>query len=238
MSGIRELIGSLPALISALEQDNGEASATASAASAAADKFWLGGPVTAKVYGNITHHVETKGLDIMNANTALGGARALFEESKPSSLGNATSTKNDWVESDTDEQLMLLVPFQGSVKIHSIQITSIIPADVDEDDDESPSRPKTIKLFSNTHQILGFDEADERQATQVIELKSEDWNKDGTAVIPTKFVKFQNCTSVNIFFVDVERDGGEKVRVDRLRFIGEINGEKVDMAKLKAQEEE
>jgi hypothetical protein len=233
MSGVTELIEKLPDLSKTIES-------SADGGASSSDSYWLGAPITAKNYSNITSSVETSGLDIMNANTAIGSARILFEGTKPSGLSNKGKGKgevNDWVESDTDEQLMLFVPFQAAVKLHSVQITSLPPpVDEDEDDDEAPSRPKTIKLFCNTHNILGFEEAEEREATQVVELKPEDWNNDGTAVIPTKFVKFQNCSGVTIFFLDVEREGGEKVRVDRIRVIGENMGEKIDMAKLKQEE--
>jgi len=209
--------------------------------SSVVDSAWLGS-VLPKNFTNITHGIETLGLDILNAT---GSVRTIFDASKPSSLSNGKgkeSDSKDWVESDTDEQLMLFVPFQSAVKLHSIHITSLPPT-VDEDeeddedeDDEAPFRPGTIKLF-NTHQILGFEEADERQATQVVNLNPEDWNEEGTAVITTKFVKFQNCSGLTIFFVDVEREGGKKVRIDRLRMVGEITVEKVDMTKLKQQEE-
>ncbi|KAF8247590.1 DUF1000-domain-containing protein [Wilcoxina mikolae CBS 423.85] len=233
MSGVSELISKLPDLSKTIES-------SADGGSSSSDSYWLGAPITAKNYSNITSNIEIPGLDIMNANTAVGGARILFEGTKPSGLSNKGKGKgeaNDWVESDTDEQLMLFVPFQAPVKLHSVQITSLPPpVDEDDDDDEAPSRPKTIKLFCNTHQILGFEEAEEREATQTVELGPNEWNKDGTAVIPTKFVKFQNCSAVTIFFLDVEREGGEKVRVDRIRVIGEVMGEKVDMAKLKQEE--
>lgn len=229
MSGVRELVSSLPGLIKTIE----EAAPAAPTASSNTSNGWLGAQPASKIYSNITSNVDLQGLDIMNANTAVGGVRVLFDDSKPTAL--SSSPKSDWVESDTDEQLMLFVPFQGAIKLHSLQITSL-PSPADEDDDEAPARPKVIKLFCNTHQILGFEEAEERQATQTIELTPQDWNADGTVAIPTKFVKFQNCSAVTIFFVDVEREGGEKVRVDRIRFVGEVMGEKVDMAKLKQEE--
>jgi len=226
MSGVGELITSLPDLIGGFETPAGGAPAGASKAS---DSSWLGAPISVKNYLNITQSIELSGLDILNANTSLGGARALFEASKPSGKGA------DGVESDTDEQLMLYVPFQAPVKLHSIHITSLASANED-DDDEAPSRPRIIKLFCNTHQILGFEDAEEREATQMIELKPEDW-KDGTAVVMTKFVKFQSCSAFTMFFVEAERSGAEKIRIDRIRVIGERMAEKMDMNKLKQQEE-
>jgi hypothetical protein len=44
------------------------------------------------------------------------------------------------------------------------KITSVPPkADEDEDEDEIPMRPKTIKLFTNRPHNLGFDEAEDTQ---------------------------------------------------------------------------
>lgn len=227
MSGVGELITALPDLIGGLEAPVGGAAAGGSNTT---DSSWLGAPISTKNYSNITQSIELQGLDILNANASLGGARSLFEASKPSGKGA------DGVESDTDEQLMLYVTFHGTVKLHSIHITSLASADEGEDDDEAPSRPRTIQLFCNTHQILSFEDAEDRVPTQIIELKAEDW-KDGTAVITTKFVKFQNCSAFTMFFVEAERPGAEHIRVDRIRVVGEVMGEKLDMNKLKQQEE-
>ena len=66
---------------------------------------------------------------------------------------------------------------------------------------------------------------------QTVEIKAEDWDaKTGTAKVDLRFVKFQNVTSLVVFFVD--GDGkSEKLRVDRVRIIGDA-GEKRDMGKL------
>jgi len=91
-------------------------------------------------------------------------------------------------------------------------------------------RPRTIKLFTNKAHNLGFDEADDLAATQVIELSESDWNAEGTANIGLRYVKFQNITSLVLYVVDGDGDG-EKVRLDRIRLIGEA-GEKREMGKL------
>ena len=91
-------------------------------------------------------------------------------------------------------------------------------------------RPRTIKLFSNKPHNLGFDEAEDMGATQVIELAEKDWNDQGTANVPLRYVKFQNVTSLVMFVVDGDGNS-EKVRLDRLRLIGEA-GEKREMGKL------
>lgn len=119
---------------------------------------------------------------------------------------------------------MFYIPFQSTLKIHSIHVTSL-PDNVD--DDESPSRPKLIKIYTNRPRILGFDDADDAQATQEVTLSEKDWDpKTGTAKIELRIVKFQNVSSLVLFVVESEGDN-EKVRIDRVRIIGET-GEKRD----------
>lgn len=91
-------------------------------------------------------------------------------------------------------------------------------------------RPKVVKLFSNRLNNLGFDDAEGETPQQTIELSDKDWNPDGTANIPLRFVKFQRINSLVIFVESGDGDG-EKVRIDRIRLIGET-GEKREMGKL------
>jgi PITH domain len=101
---------------------------------------------------------------------------------------------------------------------------------IEGEDVEVPVRPKTIKIYTNRPHILGFDEAEDVQATQIITLGSNDWDSTGTANIALRFVKFQNITSLILFIVDGDGNG-ERVRLDRVRVIGEA-GEKRDPGKL------
>jgi hypothetical protein len=109
-----------------------------------------------------------------------------------------------------------------------IQITSL-PSTA-EGDDEVPMRPKTIQLYPNRPHILGFEEADDIPATQSIIISEKDWDETGTATLSLRFVKFQNVTSLVLFIVDGDGEG-ERVRVDRIRIIGET-GEKRELGKL------
>ncbi|KAK4697972.1 thioredoxin 1, partial [Lecanoromycetidae sp. Uapishka_2] len=184
-----------------------------------------------KGYSNVTDQVDVRGLDLLNADSECGTARTLFDGSMPSSLdtgkGKEKATSNeeegkDWVESDTDEQLMLYIPFMSILKVHTLLITSLPPKE-----DDAPMRPKTIQIYSNRSHVLGFDEAEDLPATQTITIAPGDWDeKTATAKTELRFVKFQNVTSLVIFVVDGEGDG-EKVRIDRLRIVGET-GEKRD----------
>jgi hypothetical protein len=101
----------------------------------------------------------------------------------------------------------------------------------DEDDDEAPVRPKTIHVWTNRANNLGFEEAEDIPATQTIELKPSDWDEaTQTAKLELRFVKFQNVYSLVLFVADGEGDS-EKTRIDRIRFVGET-GEKREIGKL------
>ncbi|EHY51984.1 Thioredoxin-like protein 1 [Exophiala dermatitidis] len=182
---------------------------------------WLGAELP-RGYDDVTAQVDVLGMELLNWDSEFGNARTLIRGEKPRGQPEA---KKDWVQSDTDEQLMLYIPFQCTLKIHSIQLTFLVPENTD--DDESPSRPKLIKLYTNRPRVLGFDEAEDTQATQEITLSEKDWDpKTGTAKMDLRLVKFQNVSSLVVFVVESEGDN-EKVRLDRIRIIGET-GEKRD----------
>lgn len=205
------------------EAKNNPASASAEASgSGSSSDAWFGAPI-AKNYVDISEEIEKDKLDIMNASSDAGTVRSIFEKSQP---GKNASGK-DWVESDTDEQLMIYVPFRSTLKLHSIHITSLPPSN--NDSDEEIGRPRKLKLYANCSNIVGFEEADGIIATQEVEISPKDW-ETGTAVILTRYVKFQSVSSLTIF-VETGDDKCEKTRIDRIRFVGEA-GEKRDLGKL------
>lgn len=97
------------------------------------------------------------------------------------------------------------------------------------------SRPEVIQLYINRTQNMDFGEADETEPTQAITLTAEDWNPDGTANIGLRYVKFQKTTTL-VVYVQQGYGSPERVRIDRLKLIGEA-GTKRDMGKLKKVEE-
>lgn len=207
--------------------------AGAGAGEGSSGDFWIGGSV-AKGYSDITDQVDGKGIELLNRDTEHAEPRTLFNGSKPSGLATKGKDKaagqSDWVESDTDEQLMLYIPFQSTLKVHSIQVTSIPPADA-ADDDEAPMRPKSLHIYKNASHVLGFDEAEGIPPVQKVEIQPGDWDeKTGTATVGLRFVNFQNVTSLVVFFVDGDGDS-EKLRVDRIRIIGEAGANR-SMGKL------
>lgn len=192
-----------------------------------------------KCYEDVTDQVDVRGLDLLNSDSNFGDARTLFNTTKPSALASGkgkedsgeSQLKKDWVESDTDEQLMLFIPFQSTLKVHTLQITSVLPQVVDRESDDTPMRPKTIHFYLNRAHILGFEEAEDVSATQTVELQPHDWSDaTGTAKVELRFVKFQKVSSLVMFIADGDGDG-EKVRIDRVKVVGE-KGEKRELGKL------
>ncbi|KIV94191.1 thioredoxin [Exophiala mesophila] len=180
---------------------------------------WLGAELP-RGYVDVTNQVDFLGLELLNWDSDHGSARGLISGDKP----KGHDDPKDWVESDTDEQLMLYIPFQSTLKIQSIHLTSLAQ---NPDDEEKPSRPKHVKIYTNRPHILGFDEAEDAQAVQEITLSEKDWDpKTNTAKLDLRIVKFQNVSSLVLFIVESEGDN-EKVRIDRIRVIGE-SGEKRD----------
>ncbi|GJN83671.1 hypothetical protein PLIIFM63780_007220 [Purpureocillium lilacinum] len=187
---------------------------------------WKGAEIP-RGYSDISDQVEIRNCELLNADEDAGPVKVLFTESRPSALdkGKAAAKDKDWVQSGADDQLLLFVPFQGSVKLHTLQITSL-PAD----DQDDITRPEVIRLYINRTQNMDFSEADETEPTQEITLKPENWNKDGTANVSLRYVKFQKTTTL-VIYVERGTEGAEAVRIDRLKLIGEA-GPKREMGKL------
>ena len=224
----------------------GFAEAGGSSSSSGGGSAWLGAAVP-RGYSDITEHVDVRGLDLLNADPAFGDARGLFATTKPSALaagagkgkGAAGSASTgdagakDWVESDSDEQLMLYLPFMARVRVHTLLLTSL-PSASNGGNDEVPKRPRTVHLYLNPARTLGFEEAEGMAPVQALTLRPDDWDAaTGTARAELRFVKFQNVTSLVVFVVDGEdaEGRGERVRIDRLRVLGEV-GEKRELGKL------
>lgn len=82
---------------------------------------WLGAALP-RGYSDISDVIDVKGLELLNADDTEFSVRTLFNRPKPSSLDKGDSEQRDWVESDTDEQLLLFMPFNSTVKLHTIQV--------------------------------------------------------------------------------------------------------------------
>ncbi|KAJ3181801.1 hypothetical protein HDU87_000819 [Geranomyces variabilis] len=137
---------------------------------------------------------------------------------------NMFQKDGSYLESDVDEQLIVNIPFNQAVKLHSIKI---IPESIEK-------APKTIRTFVNPPAIIGFDDADSVEPIETIELTEKDY--DSGAIIPLRFVKYQSVHNVNIFVKD-NIGGGEVTAIKQLIFYG-TPVETTKMSDLKKAEHE
>ncbi|KAG5748713.1 hypothetical protein H9Q69_003835 [Fusarium xylarioides] len=217
---LKDTLMKIPALATSLN----EKTARENAGSASDGPSWKGTEAP-RGYNDITDQIELRDLEVLNADESAGTVRVLFDGSKPSGLGNGKGTSKDYVQSGADDQLLLYIPFQSIVKLHTLQLTSLPPKD-----DEDVMRPGNIHLYINRTHNLDFNEADDTEPTQAIEISPEDWNEEGTVSLSLRYVKFQKTSSLVIYVQQGEGDG-ETVRLDRVRLIGEA-GAKREMGKL------
>lgn len=82
---------------------------------------WKGAELP-RSYGDITDQVETRNCELLNADEDAGHVKVLFEKIKPSALGSGKESSKDWVQSGVDDQLILFIPFQSSIKLHTLQV--------------------------------------------------------------------------------------------------------------------
>jgi PITH domain len=61
-------------------------------------------------------------------------------------------------------------------------------------------RPKTLRLFTNRQNAIGFDEAESVEPTQELELTETSYDAEGTAIINLRFVKFQRVNTLTVLF--------------------------------------
>lgn len=87
---------------------------------------WSGAEVP-RGYGDVSSQVEMKGCELLNADDDAGPVKVLFESSKPSALSAGSSSAKDWVQSGSDDQLLLFIPFQSTVKLHTLQVSFNVP---------------------------------------------------------------------------------------------------------------
>jgi len=143
---------------------------------------------------DITEHVDKKQCECLNQNN----------EHK---WDNIFKNDNSFLESDTDEQLLIYIPFSQAVKIHSVVFQA--PSD--------GRAPKVVKLFVNARD-MDFQSVDNLPAAHEFNLTADDMK--GDKLLPLKFVKFQNVSELTLF---VESNIGEEPTsvIQRLRLIGQ-----------------
>ncbi|OAL03791.1 DUF1000-domain-containing protein [Phaeosphaeriaceae sp. SRC1lsM3a] len=102
--------------------------------------------------------------------------------------------RNPELKSSADEQLLMIVPFTGQVRLHSILLRT----------SPSPSCPKTLKVFVNADG-MDFDTASEKEPTQELSISQTSEVQE----IPVKRAYFNTTRSLALFFED-NWSGGEE----------------------------
>lgn len=95
----------------------------ASGSGSSSGRPWRGAEVP-RGYSDITDQIEARNCELLNADDEAGPVKVLFESTKPSALdkGKGEASSPDWIQSSTDDQLLLFIPFQGSIKLHTLQV--------------------------------------------------------------------------------------------------------------------
>ncbi|KAJ0982465.1 hypothetical protein J5N97_010720 [Dioscorea zingiberensis] len=108
------------------------------------------------------------------------------------------------LESDSDEQLLIYIPFTQVIKLHSILIKG-----------PEEEGPRTVKLFANKEH-MGFSNVNDYPPSDSVVLSPE--NLEGKPVI-VKYVKFQNVRSLTIFVED-NQSGNDISKVHKVILYG------------------
>eukprot|EP00397_Hematodinium_sp_SG-2012_P035076 GEMP01037691.1.p1 GENE.GEMP01037691.1~~GEMP01037691.1.p1 ORF type:complete len:164 (+),score=31.06 GEMP01037691.1:67-558(+) len=120
-------------------------------------------------------------------------------------------------DESVDHQLLVRLTFQSPVKLSGIIIRA-------PDNDEAP---QVVKIFQNKIH-LGFQDAESDEPVQILSLEPE--MLSGEKPIQLRFVKFQNVSSVQLFFE--ENQGGAVTTVKDIKFFGQP-AENMNMADFK-----
>ncbi|TFY68070.1 hypothetical protein EVJ58_g1246 [Rhodofomes roseus] len=126
--------------------------------------------------------------------------------------------------SDVDEQLLLNITFNQTVRIRSIAIQASSLAQA----------PRKIKLLIN-RPTIGFDDFSDGEFTQEFEL-TEDQVQEGKRV-PLRYVRFQAVNALHIF-VESNHGGEDQTRIDAIDVYGTAVIGTRDLSGLKKADDE
>lgn len=110
-----------------------------------------------------------------------------------------------YLASDSDEQLLIYIPFMQVVKLHSALFKG-----------PEEEGPKTVKLFSNKEH-MGFSNVNDYPPSDTLELSSNHLIENKP--LPLKYVKFQNVRSLTIFIED-NQSGSDVSKIHKIALYG------------------
>ncbi len=174
-----------------------------------------------------------KGYDTLNSiidKTQLDGLNITPLYSKNtlqlSTIFELSHKKESEFVSDADSQILIFIPFHNHSKVYSVLIkfklgskeketsTEVGTPDYPEDELQPPT---SLKIWSNTPGVISFDDATDGKPVQSIELNNK-VDENGWIEVKLRFVKFQNATSLVLFF-DGEDEDNHTI-IEKIVFVG------------------
>jgi len=138
---------------------------------------------------------------------------------------NRNTASDNYLLSDADEQLLLHIPFNQSVRVRSIIIHGSVK-------DQAPS---VLKIMANRMNV-GFEDiedAKEPEVSQILDLKEEEVTKGLSVAL--RYVRFQSVNSLHIF-VGSNHGGTDITRIDSIDIFGVPVETTKDLSGLKKTE--
>ncbi|BFZ62689.1 Thioredoxin-like protein 1 [Saitoella coloradoensis] len=167
-----------------------------------------------KNYVDINSKIELKQCEVLNATS-------------PAALKSILENTGTPLESDVDEQLLIHIPFQNAVKVHTIILKTAAA--------HKDRAPNSIRVYANLPHTPSFDDVDNITAAHIVSPDDVEYvqekGKGLKATVGLRFVKFQNVNTLTLF---IEGNVGdeESTRLDGLTIIGDA-GETTEMKDLK-----
>nr|ACF85255.1 unknown [Zea mays] len=137
------------------------------------------------------------------------GVECLNQDSSHSIVNALKQSLRDdeglYLASDSDEQLLIYIPFMQVVKLHSVLFKG-----------PEEEGPETVKLFSNKEH-MGFSNVNDYPPMDTLELSSDHLIENKP--LPLKYVKFQNVRSLTVFIED-NQSGSDVSKIQKVALYG------------------
>ncbi|KAF3936470.1 hypothetical protein ABW19_dt0207907 [Dactylella cylindrospora] len=151
--------------------------------------------ITPAIQSSLYNCIDFDAVTTFNEST-LGSGKAILRKTWDERL----STDPE-LESDSDPELLMYIPFAGIVRLHTLLIRS--PPD--------GTAPLTLKIFIN-RDGMDFSAASSTTPTQILSIPMIPPSSAPEVVeMPLKRALFNNVRSVTLFFEDNHSDGEEEV---------------------------
>jgi len=125
---------------------------------------------------DLTSLVHLKQVDCLNLKSG----------SKASSLFTKDAGS---IQSDVDEQLVIVIPFSQAVKLHSVQFLS----------KDANACPKDVKTFINQASTPSFADLESSKETEFLSVRPNE-------IMPLKFVRYQSVHQLTLFIINNQQD--------------------------------